>query len=84
VKQEDGRYKKVYEKKPKTPYQRLIEAATVSEETKTELARRKNAQDPVALNRKLNKAVERLLKINAEKANMKQPSCQEDGQTHAA
>jgi hypothetical protein len=84
VKQEDGRYKKVYEKSPKTPYQRLLESPDVSEETKAELARRKNAQDPVALNRQLNRAVERLLKINAQKANMKQPSCQEDGQTHAA
>jgi hypothetical protein len=75
---------KVYEKTPRTPYQRLLESPDVSEENKAELMRRKNAQDPVALNRQLNKAVERLLKINAEKANMKQPSGHETGQTHAA
>jgi hypothetical protein len=62
-KQGDGRYKKIYEKSPKTPYQRLVESAEVSEESKAELMRRKGLQDPVALNTELNKAVEKLLKI---------------------
>jgi hypothetical protein len=84
VKQDDGRYKKVYEKTPKTPCQRLLESPEISEETKAELTRRKSAQDPVVLNSRLNEAVERLLKINWEKSNMKQPSCQEAGQVDAA
>jgi hypothetical protein len=83
VKQADGRYKKVYEKKPQTPYQRLLESPEVSQESKEELIRRKSAQDPVALNSLLNKAIERLLKLNREKETMKQPSGQEAGQAEA-
>jgi len=83
VKQPDGRYKKIYEKKPTTPYQRLLESSDVSEESKAELIRRKSSQDPVALNSRLNKAVERLLKINREKDKVKHPSCQEAGQAQA-
>jgi hypothetical protein len=79
-KQADGRYRKVYEK---TPYQRLLESAEVSEESKAELIRRKGVQDPMALNTGLNKAVEKLLKINGEKARMKQACCQEAGQAEA-
>jgi hypothetical protein len=83
VKQADGRYKKVYEKSPKTPCQRLLESPDVSEESKAELMRRKSVQNPVALNSQLNKAVERLLNINREKANVKQPSGQEVDQAQA-
>jgi hypothetical protein len=75
-KQEDGRYKKIYEKSPKTPFQRLIESSEVSEESKAELARRKSSGDPVELNRRWNGAVERLLTINREKDKVKQPSGQ--------
>jgi hypothetical protein len=39
VKQADGHYKKVYEKSPKTPCQRLLESPDVSEESKAELMR---------------------------------------------
>jgi hypothetical protein len=74
VKQVDGRYKKVYEKTPTPPYQRLLESAEVSDECKAELKRRKSGQDPVALNTALSKVVEKLLKINREKADMKQAS----------
>jgi hypothetical protein len=55
----------------------------VSQKSKAELIRRKSAQDPVALNSRLNKAVEGLLKINREKDNVKQPSGQEAGQAQA-
>ena len=34
---ENGRYKKEYEKHPKTPLQRLLESADISEESKAEL-----------------------------------------------
>jgi hypothetical protein len=70
----------VYENASATPYQRLFESAEASEESKAELKRRKGGQNPVALNTALNKAVEKLLKINREKANMKQASYQEAGQ----
>jgi hypothetical protein len=83
VKQADGRYKKAYEKSPQTPCQRLLDLSDASEATKAELTRRKSAQNPAALNSLLNKAVERLLNINQEKANVKQPSCQEAGQAQA-
>jgi hypothetical protein len=77
VKREDGRYQKIYEKNPKTPCQRLLESAEVSEESKAELRRRKNGYNPVELNSRLNGAIERLLKINGEKSKVKQASDQE-------
>jgi hypothetical protein len=83
-KQADGRCKKVYEKKPGTPYERLMESPDVSPECKAELQRRKTTYNPVELDRCLNKAVERLLKINREKEKVKQPSCQEAGRAGAA
>jgi hypothetical protein len=83
VKQADGRYKKVYEKTPVTPYQRLRESPLVSDECKGELMRRKRSQNPIVLNNGLNQAVERLLKLNREKVSMKQVSCQETEQAKA-
>jgi hypothetical protein len=74
--QGDGRYKKIYEKSPKTPCQRLLESAEVSEESKAELRRRKNGSDPVVLNSCLNRAIERVLNINGEKGKVKQASGQ--------
>jgi hypothetical protein len=73
-KQGDGRYKKIYEKSPKTPCQRLLESPLVSEESKAELKRRKSAYNPVVLNSRLNRAIERLLKINREKDKVKPAS----------
>jgi hypothetical protein len=63
-KQADGRYRKVYEKEPRTPYERLMESPDISEERKAELRRRRAGHNPVELNRKLNVAVEKLLKLN--------------------
>jgi hypothetical protein len=83
-KQADGRYKKVYEKQPRTPYERLLESADVSSESKAELQRRKAEQNPVELNGKLNEAVGLLLKINREKLYGEKTSCQEAGQAPAA
>ena len=73
----------MYEKTPATPYQRLLESSEVSDECKAELKRRKDGQNPVVLNTKLNEAVERLLKLNREKARMKQASGEEAGQAEA-
>jgi hypothetical protein len=68
----DGRTKKIYEKEAKTPYERLLESAEVSEASKAELRKRKAGQNPVKLNRQLNAAVRRLLKMNQEKDKVKQ------------
>ena len=83
-KQADGRYRKVYEKGPKTPYERLMESPDISAECKAELERRKAEQNPVELNRNLNEAVTVLLKINLEKMYHKKTSCQGDDQAPAA
>jgi hypothetical protein len=83
VKQADGRYKKVYEKAPVTPYQRLLGSPLVSDASKTELMRRKGEQNPVTLNNGLNGAMERLLKINQEKTSMKPAPLKEAEQAQA-
>ena len=59
-----GRYKKIYEKDPKTPCQRLLESPDVSDECKEELRRRKAALNPVELKRALDEARDRLLKLS--------------------
>jgi hypothetical protein len=78
-KQADGRYKKVYEKAPRTPWERLMESPDISEESKAELRRRRALYNPVELNRKLNEAVERLLKLNREKGYTGNLPCQGGG-----
>ena len=83
-KQTDGRYKKVYEKEPKTPCERLLESPDISEDCKRELRRRRDAHNPVELNRKLNEAVEKLLKQNREKVYSGNTPCQGGGQAPAA
>jgi hypothetical protein len=55
----------------------------VAEESKAELTRRKSAYDPVDLNSRLNRAIQRLLKINREKGKVKQASGQEADQAEA-
>jgi hypothetical protein len=82
-KQADGRCRKAYEKEPRTPYERLMELPDISEDGKAELLRRKAGNNPVELNRRLNEAVERILKINREKEYGEKASCQEDGQVQA-
>jgi hypothetical protein len=59
-----GRYKKIYEKEAKTPYQRLLESPDVSEECKTELRRRAALLNPVQLKRSMDEARDRLLKLS--------------------
>jgi hypothetical protein len=82
-KEGDGRYKKIYEKSPHASCQRLLESAEMSEESTVELMRWKNGGDPVVLNSRLNRAVERLLNINREKGKVKQFSGQGVGQAEA-
>jgi hypothetical protein len=77
-KQADGRYKKVYEKEPRTPWERLMESPDISEESKAEL-RRRAQYNPVELNRRLNEAVEQLLKLNREKGYTGNPPGQGGG-----
>jgi len=59
-----GRYKKIYEKEAKTPYQRLLESPDVSDECKEELRRRAALLNPVTLKRGLDEARDRLLKLS--------------------
>jgi hypothetical protein len=84
VRQDDGRYKKVYEKQPETPCQRLLESPDVNEECKAELRRRKALYNPSVLNSLLNWAVEYLLRTNREKGQDNQAPCQGDTQPGAA
>jgi hypothetical protein len=60
-----GRYKKIYEKEPKSPYRRLLESSDVSEECKTELRRRKALLNPIELKHAMNLARLRLSKLSA-------------------
>jgi hypothetical protein len=59
-----GRYKKIYEKEPKTPCQRLLESSDVSDECKAELCRRAALFNPIQLKRALDEAKDRLLKLS--------------------
>ena len=65
-----GRYKKIYEKEPKTPCQRLLESPDVSDDCKAELYRRKAALNPVELKRALDEARDRLLKLSVIESNI--------------
>jgi hypothetical protein len=64
-----GRYKRIYEKQPKTPYHRLLESSDVSEKDKEELRRGASLLNPVELKKAFNKAREALLHCNREKGN---------------
>ena len=59
-----GRYKKIYEKEPKPPCQRLLESPDLSEDYKTELRLRKAALNPVELKHAMDEARDRLLKLS--------------------
>jgi hypothetical protein len=59
--QASGRYKKIYEKVPKTPCQRLLESPDLTEEHKAALL------NPVALKREMDEARDRLLKLAAKR-----------------
>jgi hypothetical protein len=78
-KQADGRYRKVYEKEPVTPYELLPASSDVSEESKAELRQGRAGQNPVELNRRLNDTVGQLLKLNREKRYGEKTPCQGDG-----
>jgi len=80
----DGRYKKVYEKRPRTPCERLLESADVCEADKAELRQRRSALNPVEVNRRLNGAVALLLDMNRKKLCAGKAPCHGDGQAPAA
>jgi hypothetical protein len=75
-KQAGGWYKKVYGKGARTPFRRLAKSPDTSEECKAELRRRRALYNPVELNRKLNGAIENLLKLIREKGCTGNPPCQ--------
>ena len=49
----NGRTKRIYEKKPQTPYQRLLESAEIPEATKTQLRTKHVVLDPFALKKSI-------------------------------
>ena len=49
----NGRTKRIYEAAPQTPYQRLLESADISEETKEKLRAEHTALDPFALKKSI-------------------------------
>jgi hypothetical protein len=65
-----GRYKKIYEKEAKTPYQRILESPYVSDECKDELRLRAALLNPVALKRGMDEARDRLLKLSVIQASI--------------
>jgi hypothetical protein len=67
TKLENGKYKKHYER-AKTPCQRLLECPDIPEERKQILRTELQKQNPVALKKALDSAVDRLLHLNQEKA----------------
>jgi hypothetical protein len=67
IKLENGKTRKIREKAPRTPYQRLLESGDIREEQKNNLRRTAASQNPVQMQRLLNEAVERLLQINRQK-----------------
>jgi hypothetical protein len=49
----DGKTKRIYEKKPRTPYQRLLESAEIAEATKARLRAEHAGLDPFALKKSI-------------------------------
>jgi hypothetical protein len=50
---QNGKTKRTYEKKPQTPYQRLLESADISEATKARLRAEHGRLDPWALKKSI-------------------------------
>jgi hypothetical protein len=67
IKLENGKTRKIREKTPLTPYQRLLDSGDITPAQKSELRRTAASQNPVRMQRLLNEAVERLLQINRQK-----------------
>ena len=65
-----GRYKKIYEKQAKSPYQRLLESLHVSDECKAELHHRKESLNPIVLKKAMDEARDRLLKLSVIEGNI--------------
>jgi hypothetical protein len=65
-----GRYKRIYEQEPKTPYQRLLESPDLSDECKQALRRRAALLNPVKLKQQMDKARDRLLQLSVKEATM--------------
>jgi hypothetical protein len=76
IRLEKGKYRKVYDR-PKRPCERLLELGDIGEEVKEELKRRAGLYNPVKLKIFLDKARNRLLQLNREKARVEETSCQE-------
>jgi hypothetical protein len=56
-----SRVRKVYEKIPKSPYQRLLESPDLSDEVKAELRQRFKRYNPVLLQKRVHQAIDELM-----------------------
>jgi hypothetical protein len=83
-KRADGRYKKVYEKAPPEALRGVVGVAGYFRGMQAGLRHRKALNNPAALNRWLNEAVEKLLKLHREKGYCGNAPCQGGGQAPAA
>jgi len=59
----NSRYRRKYEKKAKTPYQRILEHAEVSDKNKEELKKQHEALNPLVLKNEIDKRIEKLYDI---------------------
>jgi hypothetical protein len=60
--------RKVYEKEPKSPYQRLIESPDISDPVKVALACRYRSYNPVLLQQQVHQAINELITVYARKS----------------
>jgi hypothetical protein len=63
-----SRMRKVYEKIPKSPYQRLLESPDLSDEVKAELKRRFKRYNPVLLQKQVHQAINALMMVYERKS----------------
>jgi hypothetical protein len=63
-----SRVRKVYEKIPKSPYQRLLESPDISDEVKAELKQRFSRYNPVLLQKQVHQAVDALMTVYERKS----------------
>jgi hypothetical protein len=63
-----SRMRKVYEKIPKSPYQRLLESPDLSDEVKAELRQRFSRYNPVLLQKQVHRAVDALMTVYEQKS----------------
>ena len=59
----DGKTRRIYEPKPQTPYQRLLESADLAEATKEKLRARHAGLDPYALKKSIEEKLKKFFTV---------------------